>query len=149
MKLTRFTDYSLRMLIYLASVPGERATIAQIASAYQISEHHMVKVVHLLGKAGVLKNTRGKGGGVALARPAAEISIGTVVRYTEGPTLPAECFDRAGNACCIAGVCRLQTALQAAVDAFYRELDRYSLEDLKINPRVLGSRLAPAARRSV
>jgi len=149
MKLTRFTDYSLRMLIYLASVPGERATIAQVAAAYQISEHHMVKVVHMLGKAGVLKNTRGKGGGVALARPAAEINIGFVVRQTEGPALPAECFDRSGNACCIAGVCRLQHLLRESVDAFYRVLDRYSLEDLRIDPRVLGSRIASAARRGV
>src|SRR5262245_49146122 len=114
MRLTTFTDYSLRMLIYLASAPGGKATIAQVARAYGVSEHHMVKVVHLLGKAGFLKNTRGRGGGVELARPAAEISVGRVIRLTEGEDVPAECFDESTNTCCITGSCRLRWVLRKA-----------------------------------
>jgi Rrf2 family protein len=96
-RLTKFTDYSLRLLMYLAAAPERRATIAEVARAYAISEHHMVKVVHVLGKEGYLTNTRGRGGGVQLARPAREINVGRVVRATEGADRPAECFDTEHN----------------------------------------------------
>ena len=92
MRLTTFTDYSLRVLIYLAAEPRRRATIAEIASSFGISEHHLTKVVHFLGKAGLLTNVRGKGGGLNLARAPHEIGIGDVVRQTEGEAMPAECF---------------------------------------------------------
>ncbi|HKA45385.1 MAG TPA: Rrf2 family transcriptional regulator [Burkholderiales bacterium] len=147
MRLTTFSDYSMRMLIYLAAAPHQRATIAEVARAYGVSEHHMVKVVHLLGKAGFLKNTRGKGGGVELALPASEINVGRVMRFTEGEDMPAECFDRARNTCRISSACRLQRALHEAVESFYRVLDRYTLESLTANRskvRVL-LRLQPVA----
>src|SRR5437868_1469454 len=105
MKLTTFTDYSLRVLIYLAQAPESRATIAEIARAFSISEHHLVKVVHLLGREGILENTRGRRGGLRLARPAREINVGQVVRMTEGADRPAECFDPATNSCVLAGGC--------------------------------------------
>jgi Rrf2 family transcriptional regulator, nitric oxide-sensitive transcriptional repressor len=142
MRLTKFTDYSLRLLIYLTAAPGQRATIAEAARAYCVSEHHMVKVVHLLGSKGLLKNTRGKGGGVELARPASAINVGKVVRLTEGRDMPAECFNRATNTCPISSVCNLRHALQEAVDAFYRVLEQYTLEDLAINPPELASLLS-------
>src|SRR5690554_5904718 len=105
MKLTTFTDYSLRVLIHVASATDGRANIAAIAQAYGISENHLVKVVHLLGREGFLLNTRGRGGGMRLARPAREITVAQVVRATEGGDRPAECFRAEGNRCVIAPVC--------------------------------------------
>ena len=145
MRLTSFTDYSLRALIYLAGVPGGRSTIAEIARAFAISEDHVVKVVHLLGQAGVLRNTRGRGGGVRLARPAHEIVIGTVVRLTEQRTALAECFDPRSNACALSGGCTLQRALGEALAGFYAVLDQYTVADLNVEPR-RWARLTRAAR---
>ncbi len=133
MKLTSFTDYSLRVLIYLAAQPERRATIAEIANAFAISESHLTKVVHFLGKEGWLANTRGKGGGLGLGRAPSDIGLGTVVRQCEGGDLPAECFDLDHNDCSIARICKLRFALRRAVDAFYAELDRYTLDDLVQN----------------
>jgi Rrf2 family nitric oxide-sensitive transcriptional repressor len=147
MRLTTFTDYSLRMLIYLAFAPEKKATIAEVARVYGVSEHHMVKVVHLLGKAGFLKTTRGKGGGVELARPASEINVGRVVRLTEGEDMPAECFDQATNTCRIAGSCRLQWVLRKAVASFHRVLEQYSLEQLVAHQAKLQAVLHPATAR--
>lgn len=90
--------------------------------------------MHLLGKEGYLKKTRGKGGGVRLARPAAEINIRRVVRATEGSARPAECFEAGNHDCALTGVCRLPRALGEAVDAFYASLERYTLEDLRVRP---------------
>ena len=84
MKLTSFTDYSLRVLIFLAAQPGRRATIAEIATAFDVKENHLTKVVHFLGQVGLLTNVRGKGGGLDLARAPKDIVIGDVVRETEG-----------------------------------------------------------------
>lgn len=147
MRLTAFTDYSLRVLIYVAAAPEGRATISQIATAFHVSQHHLVKVVHLLGRAGFLANRRGRGGGLALARAPERINLAEVVRATEGEDRPAECFDRAANACVLAGGCGLQRALRQAVDAFYASLGRYTLADLRASPakvRVLLQRAAAA-----
>ena len=130
MRLTAFTDYSLRVLTYLAVEPDRRATIAEIANAFAISENHLMKVVHFLGKHGFLTNVRGKGGGMTLARPAREINVGAVVRLTEADALPAECFDSANNTCVITPACHLRKVLQEAVDAFYAVLGQYTLADL-------------------
>ena len=135
MRLTTFTDYSLRVLLYVAAAPEGRATIAQVARAYGISENHLVKVVHFLGKQGLLVNTRGRGGGLRLARPPERINVGAVVRLAQGEDRPAECFDRGSNTCPLAGGCALQCALREAIGAFHATLDRYSLEDLRLNAR--------------
>ena len=132
MKLTTFTDYSLRVLIYVAAAPEGRATIAEIAQSFDISENHLVKVVHLLGREGILLNTRGRGGGLALARPAKEINVGAIVRLAEGGDYPAECFREESN-CSIAPVCRLAGVLDEALKAFYRVLDAHTLADLVSN----------------
>lgn len=150
MRLTNFTDYSLRVLIFLAADRDRRVTIGAIARAFDISENHLMKVVHLLGKAGVLANVRGKGGGLALARAPSAINVGKVVRITEGHPRPAECFDREHNACVIAPICRLRGVLGEAVKAFYAVLDQYTLEDLAGNRRALAKVLfVDRARRQV
>jgi Rrf2 family transcriptional regulator, nitric oxide-sensitive transcriptional repressor len=133
MRLTTFTDYSLRVLMFVATAPEGRATIAEIARSFGISEHHLVKVVHALGKAGLLENTRGRGGGLRLAMPAASIRVGQVVRAAEGGDVPAECFERDSNGCAIVRVCRLKNVLAEAVQAFYKALDRYTIADLVSN----------------
>jgi Rrf2 family nitric oxide-sensitive transcriptional repressor len=138
LRLTTFTDYSLRVLIHVATAPEGRTTIAQIAQAYAISEHHLVKIVHLLGRHGLLLNTRGRGGGLALGRPADQINVGTVVRLTEGGEGPAECFEE-GSSCAIAPVCRLAGVLADAMAAFYAVLDRHTLTDLVENRARLAS----------
>ena len=137
MKLTTFTDYSLRVLIYLAAQPERRATIAEIVGAFDISENHLTKVVHFLGKCGWLANVRGKGGGLSLAMGADAICVGDVVRETEGAALPAECFGEEGGHCAIGSVCRLRKVLGEAVEAFYAVLDRYTLADIARNQRAL------------
>jgi Rrf2 family nitric oxide-sensitive transcriptional repressor len=145
MRLTTFSDYSLRVLMYLAQVPERRATIAEIARAFRISEHHLVKVVHQLGRKGFLLNQRGRKGGVRLARPAAQINVGEVVRLTEAGDVPAECFDANTNTCMLAGGCGLQRVLKEAVDDFYARLARYSVADLRASPAKL-HRLLQAGR---
>ncbi len=154
MRLTTFTDYSLRVLMYLATHPDGRSTIAGIATAFDISENHLTKVVHFLGREGYLENTRGRGGGLALAKSPEAINLGEVVKATEGGDVPAECFERDTNTCSITADCRLKFALSDAVDAFYASLGRHTLEDVVRNRKALGKVLmmsppvaAAAARR--
>ncbi|MBI1397980.1 MAG: Rrf2 family transcriptional regulator [Betaproteobacteria bacterium] len=139
MRLNAFTDYSLRVLIYLAIKDDGRATIAEVSRSFGVSEHHLVKVVHFLGKAGFLLNVRGRGGGLRLALPASRINVGEVVRAAEPDPRPAECFDREANTCGIAPVCRLRRVLDDAVKAFHAVLDQYTLEDLVVNRARLAS----------
>ena len=141
MKLTTFTDYSLRVLIYLATEPDRHVTIAEIASSFRISENHLVKVVHFLGLGGWLANSRGKGGGLSLAKAPRNIGIGAIVRQTEGADQLAKCFGKPSDPCAIARVCRLRTALAEAADAFYGVLDGYTLADLVKNHDSLGKAL--------
>ena len=141
MHLTSFTDYCLRALIFVATRPEGRATIAEIARGYGISEHHLVKVVHRLGKEGLLLNTRGRGGGLALARAPRDINVGDLVRRIEGNAGPVDC-----SRCTIAPVCKLATALAEALAAFHAVLDRYTLEDLVRNRAAVTSILHPMTR---
>jgi Rrf2 family transcriptional regulator, nitric oxide-sensitive transcriptional repressor len=137
-RLTTFTDYSLRVLIHVASAPEGRSTIAEAARALDVSEHHLVKVAHVLGKIGVLVNARGRGGGLRLAGPPSSISLARVVQSTESIRI-AECFDAPGNTCALVGKCRLETVLHEAVEAFHGVLARYTLQDLIVPPRPAGS----------
>ena len=137
MKLTAFTDYSLRVLIYLAADPERRATIAEISSSFDIKENHLTKVVHFLGKQGWVTTVRGKGGGLLLAKAAKDICVGRVVRDTEGAAMPAECFSAEDNHCVISHCCRLKGVLGEAVNAFYAVLDRYTLADISRNRHTL------------
>lgn len=128
MRLTRYTDYALRALIYLGLHEPRQSSIAEIARAYGISENHLTKVVHQLGRLGLIRTTRGRGGGLRLGRPAAEIVIGTVVRQTEDDLALVECFE--SGACAITASCRLKRALGEALAAFLAVLDGYTLADL-------------------
>ncbi|MGD9954267.1 MAG: Rrf2 family transcriptional regulator [Burkholderiales bacterium] len=149
MRLTTFTDYSLRVLMYVAAHPEGRATIAEIASAYAISEHHLTKVVHFLGREGYLENLRGRGGGLQLAKAAEAINVGDVVRTTEGGDVPAECFLRETNTCAITADCKLKFALADAVEAFYAELRKYSLADVARNRKALGRVLFATSAKAI
>lgn len=142
MKLTSFTDYSLRVLIYLAAQPQRRATVGEIAAAFTIKANHLTKVVHFLGQQGWLTTVRGKGGGISLAHPAERIVVGAVVRQTEGADLPAECFDAGSNTCALVQVCRLRGVLREASEAFHAVLDRYTVADLVHNRHALAGVLS-------
>lgn len=137
MKLTQFTDYSLRVLIYLATDPERRATIAEIARAFEVSESHLTKVVHHLSKCQYLSTVRGKGGGMGLGRAPSDIRIGDVVQSTEGASMPAECFDPERHTCVIDPVCLLRGALREATQAFYAQLNHYTLADITRNRAAL------------
>jgi Rrf2 family nitric oxide-sensitive transcriptional repressor len=144
MQLTLYTDYSLRVLLYLGLKPRRMATITDIAQSYGISRNHLVKVVHNLATQGFIHSTRGRGGGITLARPAAEINIGDVVRHTEVSFDLVECFDRERNTCPIAAACILKSALYEAQRAFMGVLDRYTLADVLENKDWLRSVLKVA-----
>jgi Rrf2 family nitric oxide-sensitive transcriptional repressor len=133
MQLTRFTDLGLRVLMYLATdTPGAApATIPELAERFQVSRNHLMKVVHFMGQHGLVHTTRGKGGGLALARPAGELSIGNIVRLLEpGHDL----IDCETPPCALHGGCRLKWALQQAEAAFYASLDQVTLADAVSGP---------------
>ncbi|MEQ9640328.1 MAG: Rrf2 family transcriptional regulator [Alphaproteobacteria bacterium] len=138
MRLTVQTDYALRLLMFLAQRQGELATIAEIAARYGISRNHLMKVAHVLARAGFVKSTRGRAGGLALARPADEIAIGAVARHLERDSALVECFRADGNACRITGACRLQGVLYRALEAFFAVLDDCTLADLVDDNDALG-----------
>ncbi|WP_027156996.1 Rrf2 family transcriptional regulator [Methylobacter luteus] len=130
MQLTQFTDYSLRLLIYLARLPEPgMATISEIAEYHQISRNHLVKVANSLANQGFIMTTRGKGGGIQLSRPANTIGVGEVVRRTEVNMNLVECFDTPSNQCRLTRDCFLKAMLYEAQRAFMAVLDKYSLAD--------------------
>ncbi len=133
MKLTRFTDYSLRVLIYLGLKDDGRVTIREISEAYGISRNHLMKVVSLLTRMGYLDARRGPGGGIALARSADKIVVADVVRDMEDDLNLVECFCEGGT-CIIEPVCELKSVLNQALSAYLDTLERYTLRDL-LSPR--------------
>lgn len=133
MRLTSFSDYTLRTLIYLALRPKILCTIDEIAIAYNISSNHLTKVVHQAAQAGELETVRGQGGGMRLARTASDIVVGTVLRRTEPDLNIAPCFGP-DLLCPIQPACLLRGVLGEAVAAFLEVLDRVTLADL-IRPK--------------
>ena len=134
MRLTVYTDYALRVLMYLALKEDRLATIAEIAKSYGISKNHLMKVAHQLGLAGYVETVRGRGGGLRLAKPVQAIGLGEVVRYTEPDMAIASCFKPLDAPCAIRPCCVLKRALEKARDAFICVLDDYTLSDL-VQPR--------------
>jgi Rrf2 family transcriptional regulator, nitric oxide-sensitive transcriptional repressor len=137
MHLTIFSDYTLRVLMYLALDPERLATIPEIAAAYGISRNHLMKVVHQLACAGVIETVRGKGGGIRLAQAPEAIRIGEIVRVSESDAPIVECLSGDANTCRIAPVCKLTKVLVDGFDALYERLNRYTLADLMVRPKAL------------
>jgi Rrf2 family nitric oxide-sensitive transcriptional repressor len=139
MRLTRYTDYALRVLIYLAARPEELSAINDISRAYGISQNHLMKVVSDLAASGYVTSLRGRKGGIRLAMPAKDIKVGDVVRHTEEGFDLVDC-----GSCVIAPACGLTGALHDAVKAFLNVLDGYTLADLVIRRGKLRSLLTAA-----
>lgn len=129
MKLTRYTDYALRVLIHLAAHENELASVGRIAHRYMISQNHLMKVVQDLAGAGFVETVRGRNGGLRLARPAGDINVGALVRHTEGGFDLVAC-----DGCVIAPACGLPRVLAEATRAFLAVLDRYTVADLASRP---------------
>lgn len=129
MRLTAFTDFGLRALMRLAGEPDRSFTTDEIAREFEISRHHLTKVVRRLADAGYVRTQRGAGGGFQLARPAEAIGLGEVVRDLEEDQPIVECFRADGGDCVLTPRCRLRKRLAAAREAFLAELDRTSLAD--------------------
>ncbi len=146
MQLTLYTDYSLRVLIYLGTCPARLVTIGEIAESYGISRNHLVKVVHHLGQTGYVHTLRGKSGGLRLGKPPEEIVIGQLVRKTEPNMNLLECFDKEINTCPISSACALKSALYQAKRAFMEVLDSYTLADVLENKNSIKKMLSPSAR---
>lgn len=139
-----YTDFSLRVLIYLGTKDqGKLATIQEISDAYNISKNHLMKVTFELGKAGFIHTVRGRGGGIRLADHPQNINVGTVVRKMEDDFHLVECFDMEHNRCPIAPVCGLRGVLGKALHAYLSVLDGYTLEDLLFNKEGLREILQP------
>jgi Rrf2 family transcriptional regulator, nitric oxide-sensitive transcriptional repressor len=144
MRLTVYTDYALRMLMYLALKDDGLATIEEVAQSYGISKNHLMKVAHQLGLAGYIETVRGRRGGLRLAKPAKAIRLGDVVRHTEPDMAIVMCFEPINADCAVLPYCVLRKALERARAAFLEALDNYALSDL-VKPRAaLQSRLAIA-----
>ena len=133
MRLTSYSNYTLRILMVAAARAPGLTTIQEVASGFGISKAHLVKCVHQLGSWGYLETVRGNGGGFRLVRPAASISLGEVIRRTEEGFSLVECFDPTTNTCPIVERCRLRPALQSATNAFLATLDSMSLAEISDN----------------
>jgi Rrf2 family transcriptional regulator, nitric oxide-sensitive transcriptional repressor len=146
-QLTSFSDYALRLGIYLGAERGRWVAVAEVSQAYGISRAHLVKVVQRLVELGLVEAMRGRGGGLRLARPPEAIGIGALSRATEPHLDIVECFDRKTNTCPIAPACALKHILAQARDQFLASLDRHTLADLLAQPHVLSELWAGNLRR--
>lgn len=149
MRLTTYTDYALRVMMYLAlkHEDGKVVTIDEMACAYGISRNHLMKIVNELSQSGFIETVRGRFGGARLARAPAQISIGTLVRAVEKDFSPAACHDHENrSSCAILPACNLRHGLKRAMDAFLRELDRMTLADAVTTPRLAAPVLLAGAR---
>jgi Rrf2 family transcriptional regulator, nitric oxide-sensitive transcriptional repressor len=135
MRLTSFTDYGLRALMRLAASPDKGISTAALADEFQLSRHHLIKIITALAQAGVVTTRRGGGGGVTLARPPHQIRLGEVVRLLESGQALVECLAADGGACTITDGCRLKARLRHAEAAFLADLDRSTLADVALAAR--------------
>jgi len=138
MRLTTFSDYALRVLMYAAAAGERLITIEETAKTYDVSRAHLMKVVNILTRTGYLKGVRGRSGGFTLAKPPQAINLGAVVRATEPDFALVECFGT-GNRCAITNYCQLPNVLNEALNAFVSTLDRYTLADLMLSKRDFAS----------
>ncbi len=144
MKLTLFTDYSMRVLLHLAARPERLCSIAEVARAYDISQNHLMKVVNELARSGYVETVRGRFGGIRLGKAPEEINVGALVRHTEDGFDLVDC-----GSCVIAPACGLTGVLKEALSAFLGVLDRYTLADLMTKRENLGRLLAQMSSSSI
>lgn len=142
MRLTNFSDYALRVLMYAAAQSDRLITIEETAELYGVSRAHLMKVANQLTRAGYLRAVRGRSGGLTLAKRPNRIKLGEVLRATEPDFALVECFTQ-DNQCLISPRCRLRGALREALAAFTGTLDKYTLADLLLSPEDFG--IKPAA----
>jgi Rrf2 family nitric oxide-sensitive transcriptional repressor len=147
MRLTQWTDYTLRVLMYCAAcqLRDQLVTISEIADGHAISRSHLTKIVHQLGAQGLLETTRGRGGGMRLSKPAKDINVGAVVRQTETDFAMVECFDPGSNQCSMSQHCRLKGLLHQATNSYLAVLDGVSLAEL-VAPMEVPVRLSGAKK---
>jgi Rrf2 family nitric oxide-sensitive transcriptional repressor len=143
MRLTDYTDFTLRVLMFCAINTERAVTIAEIADSHAVSKNHLMKIVNDLAHQGILQTTRGRGGGLRLLKPAAEIVIGDVVRQTETDFRMVECFDAASNSCTLSAHCKLKNVIGAATAAYLAELDKVTLADITQTPSARGANVGP------
>ena len=148
MKLTKYADLGLRLLMYLSMKSGESVTIQEVSDRFAISKNHLVKISHQLTKAGLIVSTRGRNGGVCLARSPESITVEEVLHATEDNFDLVECFGESKNQCVISGACRLTSVLLVARTAFFDVLRQVSLADLVKNSKMLEESLLPSCRKT-
>jgi len=137
MRLTNYSDYSLRVLMYLATQSEQKlVNIKEVAEVYNISKNHLMKIIYNLGKMGYIETVRGRSGGFRLAKKPSEINIGELIRKTEEDFYLVECFEHK-ETCVITPVCSLKHLLNSALEQFFQTLDRYTLEDVTSNQVML------------
>jgi len=132
MRLSEYTDYTLRVLMYCAAHPERQITIAELAEHHGVSKNHLMKIVNDLARQGVLETTRGRGGGLRLLKQPADIRVGDVVRSSETDFRLVECFDGNTNSCSLTPSCRLKGVFHAALQAYFKELDSVTLDDITV-----------------
>lgn len=130
MRLTDYTDYTLRVLMFCALHPERSVTIAELAESHAVSKNHLMKIVNDLARQGLLQTTRGRGGGLRLLKAASDIRIGDVVRQTETDFRMVECFDASLNACTLSANCQLKQVFKTALQSYLAELDKVTLADI-------------------
>ena len=130
MRLTDYTDYTLRVLMFCAVHTDRPISIAEIADGHGISKNHLMKIVNDLSRQGILQTKRGRGGGLRLLKAASDIRIGAVVRNTETDFNMVECFDKTRNSCNLSAHCKLKKVIRKATDAYLAELDNVTLADI-------------------
>ncbi|UJW82025.1 Rrf2 family transcriptional regulator [Hydrogenophaga sp. SL48] len=143
MRLAEYTDYTLRVLMYCAARPQQMVTISELAEQHGVSRNHLMKIVTDLGRQGVLETTRGRGGGLRLLKDPAQLRIGDVVRASETDFRLVECFDPGSNQCALSPTCRLKGLFNAALGAYFKELDGMTLADIVEPVPAKGHALSP------
>jgi Rrf2 family nitric oxide-sensitive transcriptional repressor len=152
MRLSDYTDYTLRVLMYCAQHRDRLVTIAEMADVYGVSKNHLMKIVNDLARQGLLETTRGRGGGLRLMKVPADIRVGDVVRGAETDFRLVECFDPSSDTCTLSPTCRLKGVLGSALKAYFAELDKVTLADICEPSDTLPKRGTPKAtgtRRAV
>ncbi len=138
MNLKKYTDYALRVLLFTGMKSDEElASIKEISEVFNISQHHLGKIVFELNKMGLIETIRGRNGGIRLAKPAEEINVGLLVRELENDFILLECFDKGVNHCVISPGCTLKHVLNKALHAFFKVLEEYTIKDLIENEEEL------------